>query len=340
MGIQLRSRWYNGLGREEDDFQGICTTYQSIAANPEVYSAQCLWKDTLVICDEIHHVADDPQGRWGSALRTAFYARTRGIYLSATPFRTDGAPIPFLRYNGEQVCIPNFVYGYRDALADRAIRRVAFAQIEGDLRWLGPHGLHQAIFADPIPSEEDMRRLATALDLRGDWLPAVLAEANERLSQIRHTVQADAGGLVVARDIAHARGIAELLRTITGQEAVVVTSDSRDAEQHISAFDHGRERHRRWIVAVRMISEGVDIRRLYVGVWATDILNSRLFFLQILGRFLRVTRDTPVPWAKQLAWLYIPAVKQEPGCASVRLGRCAVGRTGLSDGALGIARLA
>lgn len=155
-----------------------------------------------------------------------------------------------------------------------------------------------------------MRRIATALDLRGDWLPAVLADADERLSQIRHTVQADAGGLVVARDIAHARGIAELLRTITGQEAVVVTSDSQDAEQHISAFDRGRERHRRWIVAVRMISEGVDIRRLYVGAWATDILNSRLFFLQILGRFLRVTRDAPVPWAKQLAWLYIPAVKQ------------------------------
>lgn len=149
--IQLRSRWYNGLSREEDDFQGICTTYQSIAPNPEVYNAQCVWKDTLVICDEIHHVADDPQGRWGSALRTAFNARTRGIYLSATPFRTDGAPIPFLRYNGEQVCIPNFVYGYRDALADRAIRRVAFAQIEGDLRWLGPHGLHQAKSPIPFP---------------------------------------------------------------------------------------------------------------------------------------------------------------------------------------------
>src|SRR6202012_6025476 len=45
----------------------------------------------------------------------------------------------------------------------------------------------------------------------------------------------------------------------------------------------------RWMVAVRMVSEGVDIPRLAVGGFATSV-STALFFAQAVGRFVRARR--------------------------------------------------
>src|SRR5690606_18353239 len=45
----------------------------------------------------------------------------------------------------------------------------------------------------------------------------------------------------------------------------------------------------RWLVAVRMVSEGVDIPRLAVGVYATNAATP-LYFAQAVGRFVRARR--------------------------------------------------
>jgi superfamily II DNA or RNA helicase len=52
---------------------------------------------------------------------------------------------------------------------------------------------------------------------------------------------------------------------------------------------------------VRMVSEGVDIPRLRVGVYATTT-TTELFFRQAVGRFVRWTRGVP----KQRSYLFIP----------------------------------
>ncbi|HEX5852901.1 MAG TPA: hypothetical protein VFY36_07410, partial [Solirubrobacteraceae bacterium] len=57
-----------------------------------------------------------------------------------------------------------------------------------------------------------------------------------------------------------------------------------------------------WIVAVNMVSEGVDIPRLRVGVYATAA-KTPLIFRQIVGRFVRtIPGRAPEP-----SWLYLPA---------------------------------
>ena len=50
-----------------------------------------------------------------------------------------------------------------------------------------------------------------------------------------------------------------------------------------------------------MVSEGVDIPRLRVGVYATTT-STELFFRQAVGRLVRWTRGVP----RQRAWLFIP----------------------------------
>ena len=128
-------------------------------------------------------------------------------------------------------------------------------------------------------------------------MPAVLRDAHGRLSAIRRS-EPDAAGLVIASDQDHARGIAALLRRHHGVDAVVATSDDPEASRRIARFRHGTDP---WIVAVRMVSEGVDIPRVRVGVFATTT-TTELFFRQAVGRLVRWTPGS----ADQHAYFYIP----------------------------------
>ena len=63
----------------------------------------------------------------------------------------------------------------------------------------------------------------------------------------------------------------------------MVLSDDNGASSRIEAFSASTDR---WLVAVRMVSEGVDVPRLAVGVYATST-STPLFFAQAVGRFVR-----------------------------------------------------
>jgi hypothetical protein len=93
----------------------------------------------------------------------------------------------------------------------------------------------------------------------------------------------DAGGLVIASDQDSARAYADLLGRISGEKPTVVLSDEKAASKKIAKFTDGDSR---WMVAVRMVSEGVDVPRLAVGVYATTT-STPLFFAQAVGRFVR-----------------------------------------------------
>jgi superfamily II DNA or RNA helicase len=114
---------------------------------------------------------------------------------------------------------------------------------------------------------------------------AYSGEMSWRLTEVRRGMP-DAAGLVIAGDHEDARAYAALLRRITGQRPVVVLSDDPAASRKIGAFSASEDR---WMVAVRMVSEGVDIPRLAVGVYATSV-STALFFAQAVGRFVRVRR--------------------------------------------------
>ena len=127
-----------------------------------------------------------------------------------------------------------------------------------------------ARLGEPLTKDLTAQALRTALDPQGDWIPAVLAAADRRLTEVRRHVP-DAGGLVIATDQDSARAYAALLHSISGEKATVVLSDEKAASKRIAAFT---ESDARWMVAVRMVSEGVDVPRLAVGVYATTHLHA------------------------------------------------------------------
>jgi len=278
------------------DMHGVVTTYHQVALAPA--AMRRLAQRAFVILDEVHHGGEDRA--WGAGLQEAFGGAARRLSLSGTPFRSDTRAIPFVRYQGDEA-VPDFEYGYGDALRDGAVvRPVYFPVVGGVMEWSAPNGaVYTASFEDPLRLELANQRLRTALSLEGEWLPDVLHDAVDRLNDVRRA-QPNAGGLIIASDQEHARRIDELLRWDYRVEATVVTSDDPSASERIAEFAIGTSP---WLVAVRMVSEGVDIPRLRVGVYATAT-TTELFFRQAVGRFVRWERGSGV--RNQRAWLYIP----------------------------------
>ncbi len=293
-GLHLDPSWSPSDGRLPSDMHGVITTYQQVASSAPILRG--LASDAFVIFDEIHHAADDRA--WGEAIRYAFEPAAKRLSLSGTPFRSDTQAIPFIDYRLDEAK-PDYTYGYKEALADGGVvRPVYFPRINGHMEWMAHDGsLHSHSFEDSLDSTHASQRLRAALSLEGEWLPSVLAQAHQRLCDIR-LEHPDAGGLIIAMDQDHARGIAGLLMRRHRINAIVATSDDPSASSHIAGFARGTEP---WIVAVRMISEGVDIPRLRVGVFATNT-TTELFFRQAVGRLVRWTKGL----RSQEAYLYIP----------------------------------
>src|SRR5215510_3211176 len=293
-GLHLEPRWSPSGGRLPADVHGLVTTYQQVASNPD--SMRGMAAQSLVVLDEVHHAGDDRA--WGESVRRAFEVAPRRLALSGTPFRSDTLAIPFVHYVGDEA-VPDFEYGYADALGDgRVVRPVYFPRINGFMEWIAPDGEAQAAaFDDALDRARSSQRLRTALSLDGEWLTTVLLQANERLTALRR-YQPDAAGLVIAADQDHAQGVADLLRYRCGVRAAVAVSDDPRSSSRIARFAGSSDP---WIVAVRMVSEGVDIPRLRVGVYATTT-TTELFFRQAVGRFVRWTPGVP----RQKAYLFIP----------------------------------
>jgi superfamily II DNA or RNA helicase len=293
-GLHLEPAWAAADGRLPADMHGVVTSYQQVASSATLLRK--LARDAFVVFDELHHAADDRA--WGDAIREAFEGAHGRLALSGTPFRSDTRAIPFVNYQGDEAR-PDYEYSYGDALRDgRVVRPVYFPSTNGQMEWQAPDGsVHSATFDDRRDAQRAAQRLRTALSIDGEWLPSVLRAAHARLTEVRRE-QPDAGGLVIAIDQEHARGIAAMLAGRFGVQARVVTSDDPQASAGIAAFAAGTEP---WLVAVRMVSEGVDIPRLRVGVYATTT-TTELFFRQAVGRLVRWTRGVP----RQRSWLYIP----------------------------------
>lgn len=296
-GIDLEPNRPNSDGPESGDFHGVAVTYQTIAAGPETHRLAADRRPTLLLADEPHHMGD--QAAWGLQARKAFDGARFRLLLSGTPFRSDNSAIPWVAYDEDGLSRADYVYGYPQALVDRVCRPITFLPYDGEMEWISDGRLRSADFDLALPAAEAARRLRTALSPEGEWMGEVLRDGDARLSEVRADGHPDAGGLVIASDQEHARAIAARLALIAGEQPEIVMSDEPGASRRIAEFASS---DRRWLVSVLMVSEGVDIPRLRVGVYATAA-RTELFFRQVVGRFIRAT---PKP-RRQMSYLLMPA---------------------------------
>lgn len=200
----------------------------------------------------------------------------------------------------------DYTYGYGHALRDHVVRPVIFMSYSGEMRWRTKAGDEVAArLGEPLTKDLTAQALRTALDPAGEWMGAVLAAADKRLTEVRRHMP-DAGALVISGDQNTARAYAKTLRELTGEAPTVVLSDEKAASKKIQKFSDGDSR---WMVAVRMVSEGVDVPRLAVGVYATPT-STPLFFAQAVGRFVRARKRG------ETASVFVPSVTRLLGFAA------------------------
>jgi superfamily II DNA or RNA helicase len=299
-GIAIDPSYSNSQGPVGADFQGVAITYAQVAAHPALHRQRTEGRRTLVIFDEIHHAGDALS--WGDAVKESFDPARRRLALTGTPFRSDANPIPFVTYvpeaDGTKRSASDYVYGYGPALADGVVRPVLFLAYSGEMHWRTRAGDEiTATLGMPMTKDQIAQAWRTALDPEGEWIERVLEAADRRLTEVRRGMP-DAAGLVIASDHESARAYAAHLRRISGERPVVVLSDDPAASKRIGKFANSTAR---WMVAVRMVSEGVDVPRLAVGVYATSV-STPLFFAQAVGRFVRARKRG------ETASVFVPSV--------------------------------
>ncbi|MEW1841302.1 DEAD/DEAH box helicase [Nonomuraea angiospora] len=308
VGIGIDPEFKNSQGTTSRDYTGVAVTYAQVAMHPALHRARTEARKTLVIFDEIHHAGDAKS--WGDGVSEAFEPATRRLQLTGTPFRSDDNPIPFVGYEedaeGLKRSVADYSYGYGPALDDGVVRPVIFLAYSGEMKWRTRAGDEiAATLGTPLTKDQLSQAWRAALDPKGDWIRQVMQAADRRLTEVRRGVP-DAGGLVIATDHETARAYARHLRNITGEGATVVLSDDPGASKKIKQFAASPDR---WLVAVRMVSEGVDIPRLCVGVYATST-STPLFFAQAVGRFVRARKRG------ETASVFLPSVPTLMGLAN------------------------
>jgi len=294
VGVQLDPTFSNGAPSIARDLYGAVVTYQQIGQDPEVYHELAVGsprrpRRTLVVLDELHHAGEHES--WGQGIRRAFSGATHILSLSGTPFRSDETPVAFVTYDSDGRVVSDTIYGYREALRDDVVRPLVFYRQGGTVEWTeaATGAVERHTFDDALNERMSRQRLRAALR-DSKWVSAVLERAHATLESLRRA-DPDAAGLIVAVNEKHARWIANLMQKALGIYPVVVTYVDAAAGDKIRQFRNGRAP---WLIAVRMVSEGVDIPRSRVMVYLTTIL-TQMFFLQMVGRVVRVQDGAVVP---------------------------------------------
>lgn len=285
----------------KDGFQGAVVTYHLVANNSVLFRKLCSVAPTMVVFDEIHHCGDE--AHFGHGIKVAFELARERLLMSGTPWKSDGTAIPFVRYDGNGYAVGDFSYDYPRALNEDVVRYLVFDHAKGTIR--NDCTGETETLSQEVSDSEAAQRLKKLLDPSGDYVREQIAAAHRKLIECRKSIP-DAGALAACVDQYHAVKVAALIREVTGCEPSVIVSDSEIENDSVKDF---RNSKKEWLVAVRKVSEGTDIKRLQVLCYLTNT-TSELFFRQLVGRVSRVRGMDDFE-----AYVYLPADPRLIRCA-------------------------
>ena len=313
--LQLSLRaWEPGLDPTDlGDADGLLITYQAAGRNREELEQQLAgagWGPWLAIADEVHHLGVDPEEPEASAWGQAFSRLSTGaclrLGLTGTPFRADNLAFCAARrqrvHDGQEwveQIVPDLSVEPRQLIVAGDVRPLEFRFQDG---WVD-HGRQAERLDDgrlvtmgeversPLSQEHReswrARNLRRAIQLGDSSSIAMrlLLNARRRLERVRRE-HPSAGGLVIARNIAHARRLCGFLEE-EGDRVLLVHSQDPEAAERMLAFKAGEAD---WLVSIDMCAEGFDAPRLRVVAYLTTVV-SRTRFVQAITRAVRMNGE-------------------------------------------------
>ena len=275
-------------------------------------------KKLLAIADEAHHLGVNPDEQeeaiWGRTFSTLTDKSVLRLGLTGTPFRADN--LAFCSARKVQVHTsgglveqinPDLCVEPRELISAGDVRPLEFHFQDG---WVEhSHEGQPDRETSPLSTEQreswrarNLRR-ATHLSNSNSIAVQLIHKARRKLTKIRYNHK-DAAGLVIARDIEHAKEIANLLNE-NGDSAVLVHSQDKEASDRLNTFKEGKSN---WLVSVDMCSEGFDAPRIRVVVYLTTVV-TKSRFLQGITRSVRMSpeRELLEPIPRNPSHVFAPA---------------------------------
>lgn len=286
-------------------------TYSQIASNPDIFRILCARHQVVAVFDEVHHADDD--ATFGTALVQAFEGAVFKLSLSGTPFNTKGGRLAFCELEkttddqGRDLnkTVVDHEYSYGEALQATGaeddpfvVRSAQFVRWNGVARWKSidlSTGVEKEHVATGARKSDP---LSPMVEMDGDYPKKMIDAALAKLAEVRES-HANAGMLITAMSRDHCEEIVTHLQRRGVRDVTAIMHDTPNAADEIERWAKSNERV---LVAIKMISEGVDIKRLRVGVYLSNVL-TQMFFIQFIGRFIRWDGSLD---AGQFACVFIP----------------------------------
>jgi hypothetical protein len=322
---------------------GYVTTYQSVAAAPDLHLAEFRRHRYLLAIDEMHHLpalvdtdvhtlaADETS--WSRAIMPLLEQAQVRLLMSGTLERADGRPILWLPYKdpvrtaaGKRVKRIDFdapgwaIVGYsrRQALAERAVLPVTFGAVDGFAEWLEP-GRETPTGPVQLSMPHLNARPALFTALRTEFADGLLEAAFDACRTLRaeRRRRLDIGPwervrglgklLVVATDQTTARRYLEILRRRFPRgerEEAVRLAVSDMRDAHENIAAFRLRPDPSVLVTVAMAYEGMDCPEISHVACLTHI-RSRPWLEQMIARATRVDPHGG-PYENQQAVVFHP----------------------------------
>ncbi|MEB3265560.1 MAG: DEAD/DEAH box helicase family protein [Cyanobacteriota bacterium] len=273
----------------------------------------------LAVADEVHHLGFDPlepeASAWGQAFTHLSAAARLRLGLSGTPFRADHLAFCAARrirvHDGDgtqERIVPDLCVEPRRLIVAGDVRPLQFRFQDG---WVEHGRQDEGGERESSPLSAETRESWRARNLRRAIRPGdaggialrLLLQARGRLQRLRQD-HGRAAGLVIARDIDHARTLATLLRQ-EGDRVELVHSQDPEAALRLQGFETGSAD---WLVSIDMAAEGFDAPRIRVIAYLSTVV-TRSRFLQAITRAVRLDgeRAAVEPIPRHPSYVYAPA---------------------------------
>lgn len=282
---------------------GQSLTYQSIQFLTDEFWQTLRNHRVFVVFDEIHHCSGtelENANVWGQQVLTKIQGlATYTLALSGTPWRSDALPITMAEYSDPEGQLQvDYQYTLKQAIADNVCRTPNIVLVDNEHLTLTSDD-KVASFSSILEMIRETKTSYQSVIHNQDAMEYLLGLGCQKLAEIR-SQSPNAGGLVVASSVQHAKTIQKILSKKYTQTVSIVTYRH---DEPIAEIERYRQSSDQWIVSVGMISEGTDIPRLQVCCHMSSV-KTELYFRQVLGRILRVNGS-----ANPEAWLFTFAEK-------------------------------
>lgn len=367
--IEVTGRFMARIGAQDEDLaqlnMDMSLSWAALTSLTPQLRQLCQAKRVFVIHDENHHAST--MAAWGRAADAAFQDCAYTILLTGTPIRSDGIDAVYMSLDDSgRLNVPEngiFRMSYGEAVRLGYCRPTTFHRHYGDFEVAIPNessvrvglGEEQSDVPDRLEANFPglskavrSERLIKTLAYEGDgrtpdingYLGTMVEWGSRKLDEMRKQIP-NAGGLIIAQDIAATDYFSSLIYQLEGERPVVVHSELANASSRIEAFSRGNAR---WIISPNMVSEGTDIPRLRVLVYSPTAL-TELYFSQAHGRIIRnlgeqdTTRAYMIIPALQTFESYARGIEGEMNAAGVsvensnRLNSCSICGADMPNGA-------